>query len=434
MFIRTTIPNLSVGAANLRRLCVLRGILIFVESAGLGLSIYLFQLSVPLLIPFVLLIINILVIALTLLRLHKSAYPIENREFFLQLLFDLFSQGLLFYFTGGYTNPFVSICLVSITIGAALLTTRYSWALTFTAIAIYTLLMNWYRPLTSSMSSELHSMQPSMDMISLHLMGMWFTFVISAALINYFVVLMATALRKQQLAIADARERQLRDESILAIASQAAGAAHELGTPLSTMAVLLNDLASESDISPEFSDDILLLRSQVDECKKRLNHLVNESQHEKQSFAEVKEFVLRVLDQWQLLRPGISPLFNPSGWQHDNARIKLDLTLYQAMIALLNNAADACPDNIEVCLSMMESNVIITINDQGPGISEDVAKQLGTALHSSKKSGMGLGYLLSQSSIERLGGQVRLYNRLPTGTRTEIILPVYFSEEAVDDC
>ena len=421
-FQRSQIPNLSASAANLRQICQLRGVLLFCEMAGLGIAPVLLQYPLPIYPLLFIALLNLAFIAATFWRLAMIPAPITPQELFWQLSLDIAGQSLLLYFTGGYTNPLVSIYLVIITTGAALLPSRSSWLLTIAAILAYSLLMNWYQPLGKTMSIELHSNQQRM--INLHLLGMWFTFVISALLINYFVVIMARALRRQAEDIARNRERQLRDETIIAVAIQAAGAAHELGTPLSTMAVLLTDLQQDQQQNPALQEDLKLLRKQVDECKKKLNRLVQNSHYSGVKSITISCFLDQILEQWQLVSPAVPIVYSSFEGSIDPI-IQYDLSLSQAVIALLDNAAKSCPENITLSVSVNQNKAMIKIDDQGEGISEDIAQQAGSIiLNSPDSTGMGLGLLLSCASIERLGGQVMLYNLPGGGARTEIVLPV----------
>lgn len=421
-FQRSRIPNLSASSANLRQICWLRCVLLFCEMAGLIVASALLKYPLPIYPLLFITLLNLIFTGATLWRLTALPTPVTQQELFWQLSLDIIGQSLLLYFTGGYTNPLVSIYLVIITTGAALLPSRQSWLLTTAAILAYSLLMNWYQPLGKAISIELHSNQR--QMINLHLLGMWFTFVISALLINNFVVIMAQALRRQTEDIARNRERQLRDETIIAVAIQAAGTAHELGTPLSTMAVLLADLQQEQIQNPALLEDLKLLRKQVDECKTKLNRLIQNSHYSGVESIAITHFLEQTLEQWQLVNPSIPISYTVSDWKTAPV-IQYDLSLTQAVIALLDNAAKSCPENISLSVSENKNKAIIQIDDEGAGISEAIAQQAGAIiLNSPDSAGLGLGLLLSCASIERLGGQVMLYNRTGGGVRTEIALPV----------
>lgn len=133
-------------------------------------------------------------------------------------------MSVLLYLTGGASNPLVSYYLVPVSIAAATLARQLSWAVAGLAFACYSLLLVWYRPVAALAPAMHHG-----D-VNLHVLGMWANFAVSAGLISYFLVNMATELRRQQQHLTRQREEQLRDEQLLGIATLAAGAAHELGT------------------------------------------------------------------------------------------------------------------------------------------------------------------------------------------------------------
>ncbi len=428
--------NLSIGAENLGRLCWLRCILTTFESMFFLLASLTFQLSLTGLI--LALFFNLILISTTTIRLRNGRKVVSEREFFFQLLLDLIGHTILLFFSGGYTTPLVSVYLITISISAALLPRKYGWIITYSAVLFYTSLMKWYLPAGFEADSE-HALLHQ-QMINMHLVGMWITFVLSALLINYFVELMASALRKQQKDIATARERQLRDENILAIAIQAAGAAHELGTPLATMAIILGDLQDEYR-DESLTESITLLRKQVNECKKRLQQLVAESQYHGIERIEFQDFLSRVIQNWQLIRPESELQYKKSQWP-DSIFILCDLTLYQAISALLDNAEDASPRQVSLSVKSNDKNIAIQIIDKGVSFSQTnkstgEGSPIETHYHaveslvspmvrpySQKEDGLGLGLLLSQASVERLGGEVHIFRQQAGGTLIEVLLPI----------
>jgi two-component system sensor histidine kinase RegB len=160
----------------------------------------------------------------------KSPLPPEAK-LFLELLADVAALTALLYLSGGSTNPFVSLYLLPLIIAATALTARYAWAMAGLTIACYSALMFFYLPLGHG--HEMHS-----SAFNLHVLGMWANFLVSAVLIASFVATMSASIRGRDRELAIARARALRDEQVVALGTFAAGAAHELGTPLSTIAVL----------------------------------------------------------------------------------------------------------------------------------------------------------------------------------------------------
>jgi two-component system sensor histidine kinase RegB len=356
-------------------------------------------------------------------------------EFFVHLLLDVLGLSLLLYFSGGANNPFVSYFLVPVTIAAATLGWRYTAVLALLALACYTLLLFHYQPLAqlTPASQDPHAAHGALSTthldaddsaLNLHIIGMWLNFLVSAALITWFVVKMAEEIRRQQERLSRYREDTLRNEQILAIATQAAGTAHELGTPLGTMAVVLKDLQLDYAGDAALQDDIRLLQQQVESCRRSLQALARKADFRnfQPEAVALQDFLHDLLEQWQLLRPETHcETTLPQG---DTPAITVDLTLRQALINLLNNAADASPGGIALQASWNATEWQLQIRDFGAGIKREIREQLGTRIASTKENGMGVGLVLSQATISRLGGRVQLYAREGEGTLTEIVLPL----------
>lgn len=266
------------------------------------------------------------------------------------------------------------------------------------------------------------SMNMEMDSaFNTHVMGMWLGFVISAVVVAYFVVKMAQAVRSRDEILVRVREEILRNERIVALGTQAAGAAHELGTPLSTMAVVIGEL--QHDATPaELRDGLGLLDEQVRACRRILDKMMLNAQDSGSATLQTSdELLAEVLDEWQLLRPTAQFHYHSD---QSGALINTDVTLRAALMNLLNNAADASPQTIEINAHVSGLNFILEIRDFGSGLSEEVVLKAGSAFFTTKTEGLGLGLFLANATIERLGGTVRLYNRENGGATTELTLPV----------
>ena len=203
--------------------------------------------------------------AMTLVRLRGEA-EVGDGELFAQLLADIAALAGMLYFTGGWANPFVSVFLLPLVIGATLVPARLVWLLAGAAFSAYSLLVFFYVPLP-------HDHAHHGSEFTAHVLGMWVSFVLSAAAVAYFVVRMGASLRARDRLLAETRERILREQQVLALGTLAAGAAHELGTPLSTIAVLAQELESAPDIPERHPADLTVLRGQVTQCKRIISEL-----------------------------------------------------------------------------------------------------------------------------------------------------------------
>lgn len=358
---------------------------------------------------------------LTFIRLCKPL-PVAQLEFFIQLLVDLICLSAVFYYSGGANNPFVSYFLVPICISAATLSGTYTLAIASLSVLSYSLLLFFHIPLPI-LSPHHHQADNS---INLHVMGMWLNFFISACLITYFIVKMARDLRAQEAQLNRWREDQLRDEQVMAVATLAAGTAHELGTPLSTMKLLLNELRIEyKDVDP-LQKDLQLLQEQVNQCAHTLRELVATAEQTKDGQApseHVGSYCTKLIERWKIMRPDVISTINIASNKAEMI-VQFHPTIAQAIINLLNNAADANPQNIEIDIHWNTQSMQWTIKDTGAGIAEEVTTHLGKSFISTKTKGLGIGLLLTQATINRYGGTVSLHNRTPRGTITRLELPI----------
>jgi len=423
---------------NLKQLVAIRLVVLIGQSLAAFYSAVVLKLQIDYVLVTGLLLLSFAISTATLWRTKKS-WPITDVEFQTHLLLDILSLSALLYITGGANNPFISYFLVPITVSAALLPWLYTWGTAIVSLICYTLLVFYYVPLPEISPHHLHdqhnlhnlqadSHQPS---INLHVVGMWLNFVVSAWLITYFVVKMAQVLREQQQSLNQVREDTLRDEQIVAVATLAAGTAHELGTPLSTMAVLVKEMENDYNDNPQLQEDIMLLKSQLAKCKDSLQALVKNA--ERQSVSELQTIVItdlmgQLVEQWQLLRPEVALSFSiAESCVTEPPKIDIDTLTKQAIINILNNAADASPEHVEMTLSWTLENWVLLIRDFGPGVPVQVAEQIGRAFITTKSNalGLGIGLMLTHASIAKLGGTVKLYNHPESGACTELKLPLY---------
>lgn len=412
---------------NLRSLLLLRSIGIGAQALVIVLAIYAFDIKLPL-IP-LLLVLGLL--SSWNLYSWRSNDPLKNNEnhFFSQLIIDVLALSAILYFSGGATNPFTWLFLLPIIIAATTLPALHIWMLAFVTISAYSLLMRYYLPLEYVHSDHDGSFNQ-------HIFGMWFGFIFSAVTVAYFISGMARNLRQRDQRLAEAREQQLRDERLIALGTLATGAAHELGTPLATMAIITDELIDEynaneeSELNSEAGRQLQIIRQQIQRCKNALSTLSassGEFRAESGQVIEVEKYLLQIIQQWQTQRPGIhiSQQFKPEDPQ---ACILADQALSQALVNVLNNAADASPNSVSIHAQWNKKILDIQIKDRGQGLSHLASNRIGKEPYSSKQqgteSGLGLGLFLAHASIERMGGDITLFNRKQGGVCTRIVLPL----------
>ncbi|WP_126446275.1 ATP-binding protein [Sulfuricystis multivorans] len=330
-----------------------------------------------------------------------------------QLAVDLVAMGVMLYLTGGATNPLISLLLLPVAVAAFALPARWAVGLATLAIGIYSLLMLYSLPL------------PVADVARatrLHLSGMWLTFVVSVLLLVWFVTRMTQALRERDLELAAAREEALRDAQVVALGQLAAGAAHELGTPLATMNVLAGELAADPRLPEEARADLDLLRRQIGICKEIVGGLTQKAGIERaQQLMAADVWLENLLARWRTLWPSAvctlkieTPGTPP--------RLMPEAAIEQAITNLLNNAAKIAPQQIRVLLGWNDQRLIIAVQDRGPGFPSEVLRRCGAEPLAPVAEGSGIGLWLTRAAVERRGGRLRLENR--EGGQATIELPL----------
>jgi|AZIJ01.1.fsa_nt_gi two-component system sensor histidine kinase RegB len=408
--------NISAARQNLRRLSNIR----YIALGGQILALYYFTQIYPLGLPIGTICTLVIGFAIINLLTHWRSHwakTISEMEFGAHLLVDISALTVLLYFSGGATNPFISYYLVPISIAAISLPMAMTWAITGLSILAYSALLIYYQPFTQLAP---HHGNPGFN---LHIIGMWINFALSAGLITYFVVRMAAALRMQEAELSTQREEQMQDEQLLAIATLAAGAAHELGTPLNTMKLLIDNLAEEVT-DREQQEDVATLNQQIARCRKTLQSLVNAASiiEEGSSPIPVASYVEGLLDNWLLIRPDIKPDIKIAS-NSPAINACFHPVIQQSLLNLLNNAAEASPEQVKVTIHWDALSLYINIRDYGPGLSSDQIEKMGKPIPSGKPGGLGLGLFLTHSSLNRHGGRVSLSNA-DGGLLTSVVLPL----------
>jgi two-component system sensor histidine kinase RegB len=352
----------------------------------------------------------------------RQAWPVGAGEVVAHIAMDTAVLGWLLYWSGGAANPFVSLLLMPTTLAASALALRHVAVVAALSALTYMGLLRWHVPLPT-----LHTHAGSLD-FNLHVLGMAASFAISTAMLGYFIGRLAQALRARRDEVQRVRERALRDEGILAIATQAAGAAHELNTPLSTLHTLLTELR-RTPREAELADDLALMQSQVQRCRETLRELVAVGKAQLADTRErttLGEFVHAELDRFRLLRPEIEvalDLADPDA----SLPLALPFGLRHALLNLLNNAADASEANDAFSLQLAvqrEGEILaLRVRDHGRGLDAGTRARLGHDFASSKSGGLGLGFALADATAERLGGTLTLHPST-TGSESALRIPL----------
>ncbi|WP_036230606.1 ATP-binding protein [Marinobacterium jannaschii] len=403
---------------NLLQLSYIRTLTLFGQCIAVLFVLYILQAELDIWLAGATLTMLALLNAATYARLH-SPWPVTEPELFTQLVADISLQGALLYQIGGSTNPFIFLLLVPLIIAATTLSRLYVWIISALVVATYSSLLFYYQPIIV-ITSHQHSM---LSLFDLHITGMWLNFLLTVLVVTYFVMRMQGSMQQQRQQLAQEREKRIHDQQLISLATMAAGTAHELGTPLSTMRVLLKEMELDHQDDTQLREDISELQQQVENCARRLQQMTRSVREEQQNrrLLAVDQLLHEVLEQWQLMRP-------EAQWQleinnsSEIPKLAATTSLRQALINLLNNAADASPVDIRIKLDWSCSQIILQIHDQGAGLSLETHDNLGKPFVTTKGRGLGIGLFLTSSTLASYDGEVRLYNHQDGGTLTEVTL------------
>jgi two-component system sensor histidine kinase RegB len=253
---------------------------------------------------------------------------------------------------------------------------------------------------------------------------MWFGFVLSATVIAWFGVRMTQAVRERDAQLGRLRENRLRHEQVVALGALAAGAAHELGTPLGTLNILADELEPGVPLEVATCE---VLRTQIKRCKDILNSIAASSgtvRAQGGGQMALDEFLHSIVSSWLATRPECVLVKSSCTGSEPVPRIVTEHTITQAIHNLLNNAADASLDNVEINCRWTPEELNIEVADRGPGLAPEIAQRAGEAFATTKTDGLGLGLFLTFTTLERMGGEIHLYNREGGGTRCRLTLPL----------
>lgn len=408
---------------NYYRLFMLRNAEIAAIGLGIAAAMLLFDLHLPLRTLLTILALIVVLNVYTGYRLRTGS-RFDNNEIFALMLLDVAGLTGIFFYTGGASNPFVWFYLLPLMIAATILSRWQTWSMAVITVLCYSALFFIESP---GANEHAHHGHDGDDGFAMHVLGMWLGFVMSAGIVAVIIVGMAHSLRERDRRLAVAREESLRNERLVALGTLAAGTAHELGTPLGTMAILTAELESEcTDADNELKKKLGIIRNQIDRCKNALSALSASAGAERAESGhrmQVGRYLDEVIDTWKQQRPG-ADLHTHIGKDMPDADILAERTLTQALINILNNAADASPEDVSLEATWTRDELAIDITDRGPGLSDEIHSQLGKAPVTTKHEGLGVGLYLAHATITRLGGRLAIDNREGGGTVLSITLPL----------
>lgn len=413
-------PADAAGRKNMALLVQLRWIALAGQVATILIADYFMGIALPLR-PMLIVICLAGLFNLASVALLRRRTDISHAELFLALLFDVLSLTAQLYMSGGATNPFVSLYLVQVALGAMLLHRWSAWGIVAVSILCAGILAFLYRPLDLSEPLEGH-------LFDLHIVGTWICLTMIAVLLVLFMTRISRNLRVREAYLARLRQQAVEEEHIVRMGLLASGAAHELGTPLAQLAVVLGDWRHMPLIKGDTAlvEEVAEMEMAVQRCKAILSGILmsaGEARGEAPAIATVREFAETIARDWRAANPGV-PLrcvFGP----HDYPRIVADPVIRQAIANLLDNAREAGATYINMLVGRDSNWINIAVHDDGPGFSDEMLADFGKPYRSSKgRQGGGLGLFLVVNVVRKLGGRVDASNGADGGALIQLRLPL----------
>ncbi len=369
-------------------------------------------------------------IVLSLTNPHSNLLPSRHAVLFLG--FDILQLAALLYFTGGLENPFTFLLVVPVAVSASTQPLPVTVTLTALDVALTTLLVWFHFPLPWAYGEPPFLPQN-------YMLGLWSSLISCIVFIATYAWRIGQEARRMSQALSAAELVLAREQRLSALDGLAAAAAHQLGTPLSTIALVAKELEREVPRESPLREDITLLQSQAGRCRDILSELSRSgAAREDDYFAKIplSHFIEEVVAP--LRTPGIdikvrltdaAPSSKPSG----EPVVPRNPGLIHALVNLVENAVDFANRSVTIDASYDQDKLRLRIADDGPGFQPNVINHLGEPYVTSRppgyvsneEGGMGLGFFIAKIFLERSGATISAENRTPpaTGAMIQIVWP-----------
>lgn len=363
------------------------------------------------------------------LMLVLARWPVVDDRFTAGVLvLDTLQLTGLLYWTGGPANPFSVLYLVHVALSAVMLSPLWTWGLTALSTGAFGWLFLHSVPVVG-LAMHRHGS----DHFDLHLRGMLIAFAIAAVLVAYFVIRLSAGRRRLQQELARVHDLAARNERLAALATLAAGAAHELGSPLGTIEVAAAEL--ERGCAPTEDSrraDIRLIREEVQRCRQILDELNGRAGDPAGEAPQTHALPDWIEDLQRELPRGLAErlMVTPCGPEAADCLLTAPRhSFLRCLRHLVQNGADASPGGppLQLTARFTAAKAVIQIRDEGMGMTPDVLERAGEPFFTTKPTGrgMGLGLFLCRAVLDSLGGQLDLESRPGQGTTVRVTLPAH---------
>ena len=419
LFAPQGLPRGSASRANVILLTQLRWTAVFgqlativIVSQGLGVKL---ELAPLLLAPLLLIVVNLASASVVLRRRDFT-----QGELFSALMVEVIALCWQLYHSGGATNPFTFLFLLQIVIAAVILDLRWSSLVAINACLCMLLLTYFYVPLQLPARYAQHPFE-------LYIYGSLFCFVLAAVLLIVFVARLDFTRRESDAKLAALRQQAVEEDHIIRMGLLASGAAHELGTPLSSISVILGDWARQPGIAddPDMAADLADVRRELARCKNIVSGILmsaGEMRGVDPAVTTLRGFLGEILEEWRARMPGELRFIDRIT---EDRSIVSDPGLRQVIGNVIDNAVEVSPDLVVIEAWEEHGRLVLTVSDRGPGFAADMLPRVGQPYASTKgRDGGGLGLFLVVNVIRKLGGKVAVDNLPDGGARVQLAIPL----------
>ncbi|HWU48601.1 MAG TPA: ATP-binding protein [Asticcacaulis sp.] len=420
----------AANRKNLRILLALRGMAFCVQVGLIAVAVY----GLGIVLPFGLMLAAaalLIVFNLWSVWRLRQPKPVHDLDLFAGLVVDVLVLAVLLDLSGATSNPFVSFFMLPVILGAVMLSPLRAWLLygltliCYAALAIAAALQT--TPMIMDMADDaVRKDAPMVDMSALHMNGMMLGYAVCAGALVFLIARIRANLRLRDQEVADLKAQRQEQEHLSRLGLLTAGAAHELGTPLTTASVILKDwqdLGAPEGVEREA--DIAALQAQIGRCKAIISDILATSGQTRGEGAQktaLDAFVAGVAEAWRGRHPD-TPF--DLDIRLDAVQIAADKALEQALVNLLDNAAEASSGGLRLHGYTQGEALNLVVSDHGPGFAPDILAAVGQPYLTTKTGDAprGLGLFLAANTARALGGRLEARN-LARGAEVALILPV----------
>ena len=395
----------------LSNLIKIRWIAIFGQFIAIFFVFFILNIQIPFYETLIIVLFSLVINFYSYLEERKNK-TISNIKAFLYLLFDTLQLGILLFLTGGIINPFSILILAPVITSASYLPALLTVILSFISIIIIIILSFFFIPL---------DLGNNFILPDIYNFGLVASLIITVIFIAIYAYIFASSSRKISNALSVSKLQILNQKKITEVGSLSAATAHELGTPLNTIFLIINDLIKDKNLNKDQNiiKDFLLLKSQAERCKEILQKLSKNPLKLKDKFLDkvkISDLIKINFDKFNKSKK----LNLIENFKNNEPEITFKDEIMYAFGNIIQNAVRYSEDNVLVELLYLKKNVLIKIENDKSGFPKDILDKLGEPYISKNSEGMGLGIFIAKNLIENMGGKISFYNSKENSAVVEI--------------